>query len=236
MSRPREFDLERVLQTAMRMFWQRGYNGVSIAELSTAMNISAPSLYAAFGSKHDLYRQALCAYQRRPNAISPAVLDNQQPLWQTLTGLLHRAIETATELSPSAGCMVATGFLTGPSNDVAAAKLPAAFRRALLDALTLRFQQAINDGEISDTYAPGTMARYVVALIQGISVQARDGASRADLEQFAMFSVQAMVANTSKPHAKRRASYVNAIGDTPPRARPTMPRSKQPKPKARRRT
>lgn len=176
----------------MKLFWRRGYEGVSVADLTEAMNIAPPSLYAAFGSKGKLYREVLELYQSRPGAVSIDVLEEPGTVREVVSRLLRSAVQTATELSPSSGCMIANGMLACGSESSELAGITLKLRRGLIDALARRFRRAASEGGLAaDTDIEG-LARYVAAIIQGISVQAHDGASRRQLERMIGQALEAL--------------------------------------------
>jgi AcrR family transcriptional regulator len=176
MARPREFDRQAALKVAMDLFWQRGYEGVSVADLTAAMKIAPPSLYAAFGSKAQLYREVLDAYQRRPGAVSLVALDDAGSVRENVSALLYSAANTATELSPPLGCMILNGMLACSRDNLELADLTVELRQDLIEALRRRFQRAIREDELTADFDADISARYFAAIIQGISVQAHDGA------------------------------------------------------------
>jgi AcrR family transcriptional regulator len=182
MGRPREFDRGDALQTAMRLFWRNGFEGVGVTDLMEAMNISPPSFYAAFGSKTDLYREALAVYVNRPRAVSPRLLAGDVPITVAIRTLLRAAIYTVTELTPAAGCMIANGLLAVGPGHRDLAELTASLRRDLVLALERRLEQAVEGGELGTGVQPASLARYFATIVQGISVQAHDGASKKELE------------------------------------------------------
>ena len=182
MARPREFDRAGALRAAMELFWQHGFEGVSVNDLIRAMNISPPSLYAAFGSKAELYREVLAEYQQRPCAVSTHVMTDDVSLTEGIRRLFHLSIMTVTELSPPAGCMISNGLLAVGPDHGDLAEMTASLRRGLISGLQARFERAVARGELPPETDPPTLARYYSAIIQGISIQAHDGASRTELE------------------------------------------------------
>lgn len=164
----------------MELFWRHGYEGVSIATLTQALQIAAPSLYSAFGSKAALYREALDLYQREQSATHEELMA-EGPLKEVIARFLRAAVRAVTDPERPAGCMISTGmFACAPENHGEAA-FTAALRQGLTTQLQKRLQRARAAGELPATAKPIVLARYLTAVLQGISIQARDGASRREL-------------------------------------------------------
>ena len=174
---PRIFDRDEAIETAMRLFWRHGYEGVSISDLTSAIGIVPPSLYAAFGSKAGLYREALDRYGTLPGALDG--LAPAQSLDETVQGLFREAIRAVTLSPHERGCMVSSGMLQcAPEHDALARDL-AARRGAMRNAIAETLSRWL-EGPAADA-----LAGYLVIVLQGLSVQARDGASREELERWA---------------------------------------------------
>lgn len=176
--RPREFDRDVALDTAMVLFWRHGYESVSIAQLTDAMGIAPASLYAAFGSKAQLYEEAVTLYQRRRTAQIASSLEGDRPVRDALRDMLQSAVEAMTDPSCQPGCMVSGGMLFSAPENAGVAQLTADIRRSLQQKLAARLHRAIEAGEIAGSAGAGDLSRYFMSLLHGMSVQARDGASR----------------------------------------------------------
>ena len=168
----------------MELFWRRGYEGVSINDLTTAIGIAPPSLYAAFGSKADLYREALDLYASGPGSLDFSAMALAAGPRDAIKSVLHAAIAS---VSPGGrACMVFTGMLAcRPEHDALAADLSRRRRG---------FEMALRDG-LTRWLAPdvaAASARYFVAVTQGISVHARDGATAAELEGIVELALNAL--------------------------------------------
>lgn len=182
--RPREFDRDEALHIAMKLFCKHGYEGVSIAELTAAMNIAPPSLYAAFGSKEALYREALALYQQRSDLprLAPAGSIREQ-----MKALLYDTVRAATDPAFPAGCMVSAGMLAcSPAHEALAGSV-AELRTARCDMVAQHLKDAVASGELPADADTKAIGRYVMALAQGIAIQAHDGAPAAEL--FALVDV-----------------------------------------------
>lgn len=179
--RPREFDKEQVLDKALHVFWKRGYEGTSLSDLTEAMGINRPSLYAAFGNKEELFKLALDRYlDKGPGAVHRASL--QQPTARAVVeSLLTSSATVLTDPSNPPGCLAVQGALTcGEASE--SIKQALCERRSLGEQqLRQRFERAKAEGDLGPDSDPAGLARYVMTVMQGMSVQAAGGASRADL-------------------------------------------------------
>ena len=184
--RPRGFDRDTALDTAMRLFWRHGYEGVSFQQLTTTLGIAAPSLYAAFGNKAALYREALDRYAALRGASDLSFMDAASSLRDAVGLLLDGTARGLVDPAGEIGCMLNTGMLAShPDLADLARELTerrAAFRILLVEKLRL--------------WLPSTeaerMARYVVAVMQGLAIQARDGYTLAELQGVAVDAVGAI--------------------------------------------
>jgi AcrR family transcriptional regulator len=176
--RPREFDQEKALDHAVDLFWRQGYEGTSIADLTAAMGITAPSLYAAFGSKEKLYSKVLDRY--RQTAAGRSLIDalQEEPTaFGAVNRLLHQSADDFASRNKPHGCLISTGVLTCASENKDAAELVASKRTESLHVLRKRFREAIKTGELPPDTDVEQLARFYGAIIQGMSVQAIDGAN-----------------------------------------------------------
>jgi AcrR family transcriptional regulator len=182
--RPREFDRAAALHTAMKLFCKHGYEGVSIADLTAAMNISPPSLYSAFGSKEALFREALALYQQRPDLPQ---LETNGSVRDQLKALLYDTVRAATDPDFPAGCMVSAGMLAcRPEHEELAGSI-AELRTARCNMVAQHLADAVASGELAPDTDTQAIGRYIMAVAQGIAIQAHDGAPPAEL--FALVDV-----------------------------------------------
>ena len=167
--RPRSFDPEAAVETAMTLFHERGYDGVGVAELCAAVGVKPPSLYAAFGSKEGLFERALELYLATGGRFVAEALAVDAGLAETLRGLLLRAAEVYGAEDGPPGCLVmdATRNCTDPK----ARDLTAALKRRSRQRLRDRIARARPD-------LAAELADHVVVALYGLSAAARDGMSR----------------------------------------------------------
>ena len=181
--RPREFDADAVLETAMELFWEHGFEGVSISDLTDATGINRRSLYGAFGTKEELFRCAVRRYLDGPGGFVAAAL--QQPRARDVaTTMVHGAADSYTDPDRPRGCLLVHGALAA-GGDADAVRVDLAQQRdAGIKALAHRFDEAQAAGELPgvDTLV---LARWINSVCQGFSVQARSGATRQELHEVA---------------------------------------------------
>jgi AcrR family transcriptional regulator len=180
--RPRQFDREAALDAATRLFWERGFAGTSMSDLQSAMKINAPSLYAAFGDKRALFEASVDHYQEGCGAFAARALLEEQTAKQAIERLLREAARTFTDPALPHGCMVVCSALNLPEHDDGVRVLLQDRRKQSEHMIRNRIERGMAEGDL----APGTdgaaLAGFVTTVFQGLSIQARDGASRKTLE------------------------------------------------------
>jgi len=178
--RPRAFDVDVALDRALDVFWRKGYEGASMAELTDAMGINRPSLYAAFGNKEELFRKVLDRYLAGPAGFACAALEAPTAR-EVAERLLFGAVDALTDPEHPRGCLVVLGALScGTTAEPIREEL--VLRRAAAEAaLRDRFFLARENGDLPGTSDPGDLARYIWALLHGMTVHAASGATRGDL-------------------------------------------------------
>lgn len=196
--RPRNFDTEKSLAKAMEVFWEKGYEGASMADLTAAMGIGSPSLYAAFGSKERLFREAIELY----NATDGAAVWHETLAAPSAYGaveafLMTSAVQFSTLDKPS-GCFITLSALHLTPASAAVRDELSARRVHNVQILADKLAQGVADAEIDDGVNVEAVARFFVTVQQGMSIQARDGASRQKLEEIARSALSAWPVLTGK--------------------------------------
>lgn len=186
--RPRAFDRDEALAKAAETFWRQGYEGTSIADLTAAMGITPQSLYAAFSSKADLYREALVWYQAHIGASTADALEETDVVF-ALTRVLRESAREFTKRGRPHGCMVSTAVLTCATENEPVARHVAGLRAATLNIIRARIERGISEGQLRPGTDAEALARFIGAMIQGMSVQAQDGASGKALSALADHAV-----------------------------------------------
>lgn len=182
--RPRGFDADEALERAMLVFWEHGYEGASLATLTSAMGVSTTSMYAAFGNKEELFRKALERYTEGPSAYLARALEEPTALG-VATAILAGVVRTTTRPAHPHGCLGVQGALATGDSGHAVRELLAAWRNNGCTRLRERFQRAVDDGNLPPEADPGVLARYVTTLAFGIAVQAASGVGRDELQGMA---------------------------------------------------
>ncbi|WP_240529059.1 TetR/AcrR family transcriptional regulator [Streptomyces antioxidans] len=178
--RRRGFDRGAALDTAMEMFWRRGYASTSVADLTAAMGINPPSLYAAFGNKRALFEEALERYARERSRYLAEAMAESTARAATLR-FLRGTAEAATLPDRPAGCLTVQGGLACAEEDREVVELLAAYRAGTRRALLERFEKAVADGDLPESTDCPALARCVVAAAEGLNVEAAAGAPREEL-------------------------------------------------------
>lgn len=188
--RPRAFDRETALAQATRLFWSKGFEATSIADLTEAMGIGSPSLYAAFGSKEALYGEALEHYQQGYDGL---VWDRFRAAETARGAVSAYLFDSASSLSGGRGdnplgCMVTLSSV-GCSDYPELGERMRSARAVSFERLQERLGRAVADGELPSALDIGALARFVQTVQSGMSILARDGASRAELEDAARIAM-----------------------------------------------
>ncbi|MCE8016502.1 TetR/AcrR family transcriptional regulator [Halomonas sp. MCCC 1A17488] len=179
--RPRRFDREEALRRAMEVFWVQGYDNASLADLTRAMGINAPSLYATFGSKEVLFQEAVELYVRTEGSGIWEQVETAPTARAAIEQVLRTTAVAFTRGPSPRGCMI---VLAAPQMQGANAQVCdalKAYRQSNGYLLERRLQRAVEEGELPASTDCRALANYVVTLQHGMSIQARDGASRETL-------------------------------------------------------
>ncbi len=190
LGRPRAFDIEKALERALRVFWEKGYEGTSLSDLTEAMGINRPSLYAAFGNKEALFRKALDRYVERTMAFVRDAI-NEPTGRGVAERLLRSAADMVTNPRNPRGCLTVRGALSS-GEETDPIRLELALRRSEGEAVIReRLERAKGEGELPPGANPADLARYLATVYQGMSVQAAGGATRGQLRRVAETALRA---------------------------------------------
>ena len=188
LGRPRDFDPDAALDRAMHVFWAKGYEGASLSDLTRAMRINRPSLYAAFGNKEQLFRKVLDRYMDGPVAWFGKALAAPKAR-DVVEQIFLGTARMAKNRSVPAGCLLVQGALACGN---ASARMEVAARRVAAEvALRRRLQRAKREGDLPKNADPAEMAHYVMTVVRGMAVQAAGGASRDQLRRVARIALGA---------------------------------------------
>lgn len=214
--RPLSFDRDVALDKAMHVFWERGYEAASISDLTAAMGITPPSLYTAFGDKERLFFEAIERYATGPGGIGRRALDEEPTAHGAIKRWLEDAADELTQPCHPAGCMV---VMATTNCSVAAERVQASLakRRAEGEArVRARIQQGIDEGELPPSTDALALANFYVTVYQGMSMQAKDGASRETLLASAAMAMRSWPADPPRRPAAGKPTKVSAA---PPKRR-----------------
>jgi len=176
--RPREFDRDQALERAMLAFWRRGYEGTSMADLVQALGIASARIYAAFGSKQDLFREAVQHYEAGDGGFADRAMAQEPRVRDALARVLRDAVATYTDDAHPLGCMVVTAATNCAEENEAVAAWLAEHRRQRTQSLIDRLQRALDEGELRAGTDVQALGDFYATQLHGISVQARDGVPR----------------------------------------------------------
>jgi AcrR family transcriptional regulator len=181
--RPRGFDPDAALRQALDLFWERGYEGTSISDLAEAMGIASASIYACFGSKEQLFRRTMALYGATAGEPPRRALREEPTARAAIHGMLRATADQITRADAPHYCMLILAAPTGAVENHAVREFLADRRRDMHATIRDRLARGVGDGDLaaSATGLDG-IARYYTTVVQGLSIQARDGADRADLE------------------------------------------------------
>lgn len=183
MGRPRQFDRNTALTRAMHLFWENGYEATSLSQLKTELGISAPSFYAAFGSKEALFQEAVTLYLQTHGTVTQCLWDEQLAPRAAIERALLSSARMQCETGHPKGCMVALGVMSAgtPDNAAVTAALTASRARTRAGLLAC-VRRGIAQGELNAATDPMALAQVFESFLLGLSTLARDGATQENLE------------------------------------------------------
>lgn len=177
MGRHREFDVEKVLDATLCVFWRKGYEGTSYADLTEAAGVERPALYSAFGNKEALFRRALDRYSERYLDYLPEAL--KLPTSREVAAhILYNAVDLNTRFPNHTGCLGINGAVAGSDEAEPVRQALIDFRAAGQAQIHERFERAKVEGDLPETANTEALAAFVLAMTHGMAVQAKAGFSR----------------------------------------------------------
>jgi AcrR family transcriptional regulator len=179
MGRPRGFNEAQALEAAMLLFWSKGYEGATTSQLANTMGINVSSMYATFESKEELFKRAIVRYCDEHMTFFPAALA-LPALGETVRALLEGTIDLVSKPGSPRGCLTVQGAMATTESIRSSLRM---YRKQGENVLKRRAERAKKEGDLDPTISPGDFARYLIMLTTGMSVQAANGASKAELKR-----------------------------------------------------
>jgi AcrR family transcriptional regulator len=179
--RPRKFDRHQALESAMELFWARGYVGTSLSDLTAAMGINPPSLYAAFGSKEALFREAVALFLDQEDTYTPALLAGDLTTRDSIAAMLHAAARSFVQPEKPTGCLLVVGAANGGPDTAGVQAHMTDCRRIMTERIRARLERGVADGDLPDGLDLERLAAFYIAVFHGLSISARDGTSEETL-------------------------------------------------------
>jgi AcrR family transcriptional regulator len=189
--RPRTFDRAYALYRAMEVFWEVGYEGASMTDLTSAMGITSPSLYAAFGCKEALFREAVAHYNETEGAAVAAALRDLPTARAAIAEVMRHQVIAYTDPDKPRGCMIVLAATTSNDRSPWVHEHLAEWRMATEHDFRERIERGIADGDVPAGANAATIAAFYNAVNQGMAIQARDGADRSKLSAVAESAISA---------------------------------------------
>jgi AcrR family transcriptional regulator len=188
--RTRQFDVDEALDRALEVFWARGYEGATLLELTRAMGINRPSLYAAFGNKEQLFRKAVDRYQAGPQGFLTEALEKPSAR-AAVEAIFSGFVRMLRGRNKARGCLIVSGALASGDEAEPVRQELARLRQAAVTAFRERFERAVQDGDLPAGTDSATLARYTATVLNGLAVQAASGATEKELRQVSALAMQA---------------------------------------------
>jgi AcrR family transcriptional regulator len=181
MGRPRGFDEDAALEAAMKVFWEKSYEGATLTDLTEAMGINRSSMYAAFGDKQSLFNLVVARYREGPMTYIREALE-RSTLRAVIEAILYGTVEFLSAPSHPRGCLSIQGALACGTDATPVKQTMVDWRKKGEAAFRKRFLQAQKDGELPQDIDPGDAARYVSTIMAGLGVQAVNGATKSEMK------------------------------------------------------
>ena len=191
LGRPRCFCEETALDAAMRVFWEKGYEGASLTDLTEAMGINRPSLYAAFGDKEALFHKAMALYAEGPGSYLQTALEKPTAR-KVIESLLRGAVAMLGDPQNPRGCLSVQAALAAGSESESVKCALVEWRRKGEAAIQKRLQLARSQGELGPDLNVGDLTRYVATVLYGLGIQASNGATRAQMSRIVEMTLHSL--------------------------------------------
>lgn len=181
--RPRSFDRDQALHQAMLVFWEHGYEGASLEALTNAMGINRPSLYAAFGCKEALFREAVLLYEAGDGGVAARALSGAASAREAIETMLRANVDAYADPRTPSGCMIILAANLGTPGNAAVREFLAERRDDAQASLVRRLKRGIADGDLPKGIDTAVIATFYSTVLQGLSFQSRSGATRKSMHR-----------------------------------------------------
>ena len=201
--RPRGFDEEQAIYSAMRVFWEKSYEGATMADLTEATGLNRSSIHAAFGSKEGLFLKVVERYWEGPMNLVPKALA-ESALPRAIEALIRGMVNFLSIPGNPKGCLSIQGALVCGTNGERVMQIMAERRKTTESMIKKRIQQAQREGELRGEVNAADYARYIAAIMTGLVVQSLNGANRAELTRLADMALQFLERSSFDPGAREK--------------------------------
>ena len=201
--RPRSFDEEQAIDSAMRVFWEKSYEGATMADLTEATGLNRSSIHAAFGSKEGLFLKVVERYWEGPMSHIPKALA-EPTLPRVVEALIRGMVNFLSTPGNPKGCLAVHGALVCGTNGERVMQFMAEWRKTTVSTIKKRIQQAQRKGELRAEVNAADYARYIAAMMAGLVVQSLNGANRAELTRLADMALQFLERSSFDPGAREK--------------------------------
>lgn len=191
MGRPRAFEAETALDSAMKVFWEKGYEGTSLDDLTEAMGINRSSLYSSFGDKQTLFQKVIERYKSGPMAFLSEALA-QPTARQSIESLLRSIVDFLADPSHPKGCLTLQGGMACGTGAEEIKQTMIDWRKGVTQPILRRLQQAQSDGDLGRDVNVKDLARYIVVVMNGLGVQSVNGATRSEMNRTVDLALRAL--------------------------------------------
>jgi AcrR family transcriptional regulator len=199
--RPRGFDEEQAIDSAMRIFWEKSYEGATMADLTEATGLNRSSIHAAFGSKEGLFLKVVKRYWEGPLRYIPKALA-EPTLPRVVEALIRGAVNFLSTPGNPKGCLAIHGALVCGTSGERVMQTMAEWRKTTVNMIKKRIQQGQREGELRGEVNAADYARYIAATMTGLVVQSLNGANRAELTRLADMTLQFLERSSFDPGAR----------------------------------
>jgi AcrR family transcriptional regulator len=207
--RPREFDRVQAVHNAMRVFWERGYENATLLELQEAMGgITAPSFYNAFGSKENLFREVVAVYAEQEGSGITKALSKAKTARAAIESMFREAIKLVASSRNPKGCLVALGGINCSEANSEITHFMQELRRQRAEIICSRLKRGVSEGDLPTGFNVIGLADYITTVLDGICLQAKDGASPKKLSQIAELAMSVWDATVENAAAKDKPESV----------------------------